>query len=146
METLNGMDIMAHDTELERDLSCYGVAYEILYLSRLMIRRPKKIAPDPHNTFVVTDDSEDANELFGVYILPKQKLDGSDNGAMVSVYTPHKIVQYRTISGFSPLAGNIQAGYPKFIGQFWGAEPITEYKNNEQMQRDFEQQLLRLML
>ncbi|GAX07194.1 phage portal protein [Secundilactobacillus pentosiphilus] len=143
VQTLSKMDIMAHDTELERDLSCYGVAYELLYLSPIDDEHTQeKIALlDPRNTFVVTDDTEDANELFGVYILPKQKLDGSDNGALISVYTQHKIVQYRTISGNSLLTGNIQAGYPTKINQFWGAEPITEYKNNEQMQGDFEQQI-----
>lgn len=143
VQTLSKMDIMAHDTELERDLSCYGVAYEMLYLSPIDdAHTQEKIALlDPRYTFVVTDDSEDANELFGVYILPKFKLDGSANGAMISVYTPHKIVQYRTVSGFSPLAGNIQADYPKSIDHYWGAEPITEFKNNEQMQGDFEQQI-----
>lgn len=143
VQTLNKMDTMAHDTELERDLSCYGVAYELLYLSPIDDKTTQeKIALlDPRNTFVVTDDTEDENELFGVYILPKFKLDGSENGAMVSVYTPHKIVQYRTIMGINPGQGNIQAGYPKSIEHYWDAEPITEFKNNKVMQGDFEQQI-----
>lgn len=143
VQTLNKMNIMAHDTELERDLSCYGVAYELLYLSPIDDKTTQeRIALlDPRYTFVVTDDTEDDNALFGVYILPKQKLDGSDNGCMVSVYTPHKIVQYRTVMGVNPGNGNIQAGYPKYIDHYWGAEPITEYKNNKVMQGDFEQQI-----
>lgn len=143
VEAFANMDIVTHDTALERNLSIYGVAYELNYLSPIDEQTTEEHIAllDPRNTFVVTDDSEDANELFGVYMLPKRKLDGSDNGYLVSVYTAHNLIQYRTISGAKPDEGNLQAGYPITTSHYWGDEPITEYQNNEQMQGDFEQQI-----
>ncbi|WP_143463234.1 phage portal protein [Levilactobacillus enshiensis] len=140
-EAFDRMNITAHDTELERDLSCYGVAYEMNYLTAIDDETTEeRIALlDPRNTFVVTDDSEDENVLFGVYMLPKRKLDGTENGYLVSVYTKHSLIQYRTVSGSRLSETNMQTGFPKVSFQYWGEEPITEYKNNEQMQGDFEQ-------
>lgn len=140
-ESFDRMNIMAHDTELERDLSCYGVAYEMNYLTVIDDETTEERVAllDPRNAFVVTDDSEDENVLFGIYMLPKRKLDGTENGVLVSVYTKHKLIQYRTVSGTRLAEGNLQSGFPKIAAQYWGDEPITEYKNNEQMQGDFEQ-------
>lgn len=136
------MDIMAHDTELERDLSCYGVAYEINYLRPIDDKTTEEQIAllDPRQTFVVTDDTEDENELFAVYMLPKRNLDGTDNGYLITVYTAKNIIKYRTINGVN-LQGNLQPGYPKTKEHYWGQPQVTEYKNNEQMQGDFEQQI-----
>lgn len=140
-DSFNKMDIAAHDTELERDLSCFGKAYEMAYLSAISdTQTVEKIALlDVRDTFVITDDTEDANVLYGVYMIKKLNLDGSDNGYLISVYTPNVLIQYRTINGTLLADGNIQSGYPKVTKHYWGAEPITEYKNNEQEQGDFEQ-------
>lgn len=140
-EAFNRMDISAHDTELERDLSVFGVAYEINYLTVIGTNQTdERIALlDPRLTFVVTDDTEDENLLFGVYLQPKKTLSGSDNGFLISVYTAHKLIQYRTNNGPLPDTSNQMAGYPKVSPHYWGEEPITEYQNNRQMQGDFEQ-------
>lgn len=143
LQAYNRMNVMAHDTELERDLSCYGVAYEIMYLHKIDEKTTEeRIALlDPRYTFVVTDDSEDENELFAVYMLPKKDLTGADNGYLISVYTPKNLIQYRTRMGKDIREGNLQTGYPITAPHYWGQTPITEYKNNEQMQGDFEQQI-----
>ncbi|GEO70529.1 spp1 family phage portal protein [Levilactobacillus acidifarinae DSM 19394] len=135
------MDIAAHDTDLEHDLSCYGVAYEMLYLHVVdATTTEERIATlDPRRTFVVTDDSEDENYLFGVYWVPKFKLNGTEDGALVSVYTPHSLIQYRTVSGHIVDGSNNAEGYPRYSSHYWGSEPITEVLNNRQQQGDYEQ-------
>ncbi|HIW72640.1 MAG TPA: phage portal protein [Candidatus Levilactobacillus faecigallinarum] len=140
-DVLNHMDISAHDTEIEHDLSCYGVAYEMLYLTAVDSETTvEHIATlDPRNTFVVTDDSEDENVLFGVYVVPKFNLAGERNGSMISVYTQNKLIQYRTMRGDHLDQGNFAIGYPKITPQYWGQEPINEILNNKQEQGDYEQ-------
>lgn len=140
-DSFNKMDIAAHDTELERDLSCFGKAYEMNYLSKVSdTQTSEKIALlDVRDTFVITDDTEEADVLYGVYMTRKFNLDGTDNGYLISVYTPNILIQYRTINGTLLAEGNIKDGYPKVTKHYWGAEPITEFKNNAQEQGDFEQ-------
>jgi len=143
IDAFSRMNIAAHDTELEQNLSCYGIAYEMPYLHVVSDTQTEERMAilDPRRTFVVTDDTEDEQPLFGVYLVPKYDLSGSDNGYLVTVYGPQQQVQYRTRIGIRLDNSNIMSGYPKVINNPWGDVPIIEYLNNRDEQGDFEQQI-----
>ena len=62
------MDIVSHDTEMEKDLSVFGIGYEIIYLRRADSGVELSIkCIDPRGVFLVTDDTIDKNPLFAVH-------------------------------------------------------------------------------
>lgn len=138
-EALSKMDIAAHDTDLELQLSIYGVGYELVYLKVVEgAKTEEQIAClDPRYTIVITDDTEEENEIYGIYLQPKKTLKGEDSGYLISVYTPDKLIQYRTRMGYELSEGNIDETTE--IKSYWSEEPITEFYNNGQQQGDFEQ-------
>lgn len=132
------MDIISHDTELEKDLSVFGIGYELMYLAPVdegdTEIRIKSI--DPRGIFVVTDDTVDKNPLFGVHYQQRFKLDGSLNYYLINVYTEDKIFTYH--------AKGLSKGQMTLFEEsehYFGAVPVVEYRNNEERQGDFEQQI-----
>ena len=132
------MDIISHDTELEKDLSVFGIGYELMYLAPVNEGdteiRIKSI--DPRGIFVVTDDTVDKNPLFGVHYQQRFKLDGSLNYYLINVYTEDKIFTYH--------AKGLSKGQMTLFEEsehYFGAVPVVEYRNNEERQGDFEQQI-----
>ena len=138
LEEYSRMDIISHDTELEKDLSVFGIGYELMYLAPVdegdTEIRIKSI--DPRGIFVVTDDTVDKNPLFGVHYQQRFKLDGSLNYYLINVYTEDKIFTYH--------AKGLSKGQMTLFEEsehYFGAVPVVEYRNNEERQGDFEQQI-----
>ena len=138
LDEYSRMDIISHDTELEKDLSVFGIGYELMYLSPVdegdTEIRIKSI--DPRGIFVVTDDTVDKNPLFGVHYQQRFKLDGSLNYYLINVYTEDKIFTYH--------AKGLSKGQMSLFEEsehYFGAVPVVEYRNNEERQGDFEQQI-----
>lgn len=138
LDEYNRMDIISHDTELEKDLSVFGIGYELMYLAPVdegdTEIRIKSI--DPRGIFVVTDDTVDKNPLFGVHYQQRFKLDGSLNYYLINVYTEDKIFTYH--------AKGLSKGQMTLFEEsehYFGAVPVVEYRNNEERQGDFEQQI-----
>lgn len=138
MDEYSRMDIISHDTELEKDLSVFGIGYELMYLAPVdegdTEIRIKSI--DPRGIFVVTDDTVDKNPLFGVHYQQRFKLDGSLNYYLINVYTEDKIFTYH--------AKGLSKGQMTLFEEsehYFGAVPVVEYRNNEERQGDFEQQI-----
>lgn len=138
LDEYSRMDIISHDTELEKDLSVFGIGYELMYLAPVNEGdteiRIKSI--DPRGIFVVTDDTVDKNPLFGVHYQQRFKLDGSLNYYLINVYTEDKIFTYH--------AKGLSKGQMKLFEEsehYFGAVPVVEYRNNEERQGDFEQQI-----
>lgn len=138
MDEYSRMDIISHDTELEKDLSVFGIGYELMYLAPVdegdTEIRIKSI--DPRGIFVVTDDTVDKNPLFGVHYQQRFKLDGSLNYYLINVYTEDKIYTYH--------AKELSKGQMTLFEEsehYFGAVPVVEYRNNEERQGDFEQQI-----
>lgn len=138
LDEYSRMDIISHDTELEKDLSVFGIGYELMYLAPLdegdTEIRIKSI--DPRGIFVVTDDTVDKNPLFGVHYQQRFKLDGSLNYYLINVYTEDKIFTYH--------AKGLSKGQMTLFEEsehYFGAVPVVEYRNNEERQGDFEQQI-----
>lgn len=138
LDEYSRMDIVSHDTELEKDLSVFGIGYELMYLAPIdegdTEIRIKSI--DPRGIFVVTDDTVDKNPLFGVHYQQRFKLDGSLNYYLINVYTADKIFTYH--------AKGLSKGQMTLFEEsehYFGAVPVVEYRNNEERQGDFEQQI-----
>ena len=138
LDEYSRMDIISHDTELEKDLSVFGIGYELMYLAPLdegdTEIRIKSI--DPRGIFLVTDDTVDKNPLFGVHYQQRFKLDGSLNYYLINVYTEDKIFTYH--------AKGLSKGQMTLFEEsehYFGAVPVVEYRNNEERQGDFEQQI-----
>lgn len=138
LDEYSRMDIVSHDTELEKDLSVFGIGYELMYLAPVEEGdteiRIKSI--DPRGIFVVTDDTVDKNPLFGVHYQQRFKLDGSLNYYLINVYTEDKIYTYH--------AKGLSKGQMSLFEEsehYFGAVPVVEYRNNEERQGDFEQQI-----
>ena len=138
LDEYSRMDIISHDTELEKDLSVFGIGYELMYLAPVNEGdteiRIKSI--DPRGIFVVTDDTVDKNPLFGVHYQQRFKLDGSLNYYLINVYTEDKIFTYHA-KGLS----KSQMTLFEESEHYFGAVPVVEYRNNEERQGDFEQQI-----
>lgn len=138
LDEYSRMDIISHDTELEKDLSVFGIGYELMYLAPVdegdTEIRIKSI--DPRGIFVVTDDTVDKNPLFGVHYQQRFKLDSSLNYYLINVYTEDKIYTYH--------AKGLSKGQMTLFEEsehYFGAVPVVEYRNNEERQGDFEQQI-----
>ncbi|MDN7144429.1 phage portal protein [Liquorilactobacillus mali] len=142
LDAQDGMDIDSHNTELEKDLSVFGCAYELLYVKKISAAETQlsieKI--DPRGCVLVTDDTLDKNPLFGIYYVEKKDLLGNSNGYLITIYTQKWIIEYRTKTG-PTLSDTNLAKNPSATEHFLGDVPLISYRNNEERQGDFEQAL-----
>jgi SPP1 family phage portal protein len=132
LDEYDRLDIVSHDTELEKDLSTFGIGYELIYLKGEGDLSIKCI--DPRGIFLVTDDTIDKNPLFAVHYQPVFDLQGGISYYVVKYYGEDRILTYKTESrGF----GSYQL--VKALPHYFGRVPVIEYRNNEEKQGDFEQ-------
>lgn len=140
LDSFEEIDIVSHDTELEKDLSVFGIGLELLYLRKvpgseteteIMIK-----AVDPRGVFLVTDDTIEKNPLFAVHYYKKHGLDGQLIGYLFNIYTPQTIITRRAKDLMLSDSTIIKA-----LPQYFGGVQVIEYRNNEEKQGDFEQAL-----
>ncbi|MGM0239468.1 phage portal protein [Enterococcus sp. AZ103] len=136
LDVYDEIDIVSHDTELEKDLSTFGVGYELLYLN---IKEDGTTQPtlkciDPRGIFLVTDDTVDKNPLFAVHHQPVYDLNGSIAHYLVKYYNDNRVITYKTES-----QGWGSYSLIKALPHYFHGVPVIEYRNNEEKQGDFEQ-------
>lgn len=131
------MDIVTHDSELEKSLSVFGRAYELHYLKKIdnVTTAPMVKQLDPRNAFVVVDDTVDETPLFGVYYFKMQTLNGISGNYKVFVYTSTDVLEYETT------APSLIGDTPVITPHRYGMVPLVEFINNQEEQGDFEQVL-----
>lgn len=138
LESFEEMDIVSHDTELEKNLSVFGIGLELIYLRKvpgtgieteMMIK-----AVDPRGIFLVTDDTIEKNPLFAVHYYKKYDLDGKMTGWLLNIYTFKAIITRK--SKDLTLSESVIV---KALPQHFGGVQVIEYRNNEEKQGDFEQ-------
>ena len=137
LETYTKVDIVSHDTELEKDLSVFGVGYELIYLKQDI--QTGKTYPaikciDPRGIFLVTDDTVDSNPLFAVHYQPIFSLQGGILYHLVKYYNDNRVLTYKTNSIGIGLYELVKA-----LPHYFKTVPVIEYRNNEERQGDFEQ-------
>ena len=135
IEVFDEINIKKHDRELEKDLSVFGLGYEMLYLSLNEDETlPKVACIDPRGILLVTDNTVESNPLFAVRYIQKFDLEGNENGYRVEVYTSVSILKYDTKDLEFKSHSLIEAKE-----HYFGGVPVIEYRNNEEKQGDFEQ-------
>ncbi|MCC4310730.1 phage portal protein [Carnobacterium maltaromaticum] len=141
VEAFEGMRIKKHDKELEKGLSTMGIGYELQYLAVKPGTKnetiPKIAWIDPRGMFTVVDDTVERNTLFAVRHRKKRKIDKTKYWE-VNVYTSRWIHTYYSTSlkleEDSIIKRDVKPHYYQMV-------PIVEFRNNEEKQGDFEQQL-----
>lgn len=138
LEAYEEMDVVSHDTELEKDLSVFGIALELIYLRKVPGKENEtetriKVV-DPRGIFLVTDDTIEKNPLFAVHYYKKYDLDGKLTGWLLNVYTPKNIIMQKAKD-----LDLKEMTLVKAKPQYFGGVQVIEYRNNEEKQGDFEQ-------
>ena len=125
-------DMASIDAELEKTMSIYGRAYELVYADE--DSQPKSVSLPPMNTFIVYGAGVGENPLYGVHYYKKRDLDGSVTGVCCVVCDDTMFYTYE----------NRQDSFEKMSltdkrRHYFGKIPMLEYRNNEERQGDFEQ-------
>lgn len=125
-------DIPSLDSELVKNMSIYGRAYELIYANEES--KPRSVILNPANTFVCYSQSAAEKRLFGVYYYKRYNLDGYCTGTVCRVYDDSNIYTYTGLSdSYSGLTLHDTAPH------YFFDVPIIEYRNNTETQGDFEQ-------
>ncbi|WP_195984066.1 phage portal protein [Clostridium sp. D33t1_170424_F3] len=125
----------AHDAEIGEDLSIFGRAYELVYMSQLPSQHVKLNHLDPRGSFVVFSNEIDPEPMFAVYYYRETAVDGRENGWKLNVYDGAWLYLYH-LSGLYDLP-ELESRMPHYAGQV----PIVEYKNNDEGIGDYERVL-----
>lgn len=125
-------DIAAIDSEIVKNMGIYGRAYELIYADEAAAVRSAVL--DPKNVFVVYDDTVKEQPLFAVSYYKRYDIDGNIVGTVCTVYDDGNIWTYE---GSGDSFGGMQLTEQDLHS--FGAVPVIEYRNNREMQGDFEQ-------
>ncbi|QJC53063.1 phage portal protein [Paenibacillus albicereus] len=136
MAAYKAADVDSHDSEMIKDLSMYGVARELHYMSSDDVPIPRVSCIDPRQLFLVVDDSVEYRSLFGVHYYERRDLDNKAAGWTINVYTATRILRYS-----APRLGAPELELIQETPHYYGGVPIVEIWNNEEQQGDYEQQL-----
>lgn len=136
LEAYDRVDIVSHDTEMEKDLSTFGIAYELIYLKKNGQGNAEIDIKciDPRGIFLVTDDTIDKNKLFAVHYQAVYNLQGAISHYILKYYNDNRVLTFQA-------DGTALTSYNLIDEQehYFGTVPINEYRNNEEKQGDFEQ-------
>ena len=147
LENFDRINIARHDKELEKDLSVFGVGYELFYGSIVNVYdelqavtkqtvKPCVTVIDPRGVFLVVNDTVDQEKLFAVRYKRKQDLENQEYWEF-NVFTKSQVITYYSKS--KQLGeGELLFDSPIVNEHFFGDVPIVEYRNNEEKQGDFE--------
>lgn len=125
-------DIASLDSEIVKDMSIYGRAYELVYADEET--KPCSVRLAPENTFVCYSQSAKMKPLFGVYYYKKYHLDGTCAGSVCRVYDDS--FEYTFIGWQDSYSGmTLNKTEPHYFFDV----PLIEYRNNTEAQGDFEQ-------
>ncbi|WP_312541409.1 phage portal protein [Enterococcus sp.] len=138
-DALKKMKIKKHDTEVEKGLSAMGIGYELHYLSVSDGNVNPNVAwIDPRGMILVVDDTVERNSLFAIRPREKQKIDRSKYWE-ITVYSSFWTIIYK--SETKKLSWDKMIAPPKIKENNYNAVPVVEFRNNEEKQGDYEQQL-----
>lgn len=139
IDALDKMKVKKHDKELEKGLSTMGVGLELHYLSIQGEETVPKITwIDPRGMFLVVDDTVERIKLFAVRMVKKRDLNRQTFWEII-VYTSKGVITYR--SKTKQLSDSNLMGKPKFKQHYYQEVPVVEFRNNEEKQGDYEQNL-----
>lgn len=125
-------DMASVDAEIEKTMSIYGKAYELVYADEES--QPRSASLPPMNTFIVYGAGVGENPLFGIHYYKKRDIDGSVTGVCCVVCDNNMIYTYENgADSFEHMKLTEKQRH------YFGKIPMVEYRNNEEKQGDFEQ-------
>ena len=125
-------DIESIDGAIEKEMSIYGKAYELVYVDENS--QPKSTMLSPMNTFIVYECRVGEVPMFGVHYYKKYDIRGEVCGVCCIVCDKHTIYTFESdADSFTNLKLSGTALH------YFGEVPFIEYRNNEEEQGDFEQ-------
>lgn len=125
-------DMPSIDAELEKTMSIYGKAYELVYTDEES--QPKSVSLPPVNTFMVYGTGVSETPLYGIHYYRKRDIDGSVTGVCCIVCDDSMIYTY---TNDADSFNNMKLTEKR--RHYFGKIPMIEYRNNEEKQGDFEQ-------
>ncbi|MCD8180877.1 MAG: phage portal protein [Firmicutes bacterium] len=125
-------DMPSIDAELEKLMSIYGRAYELVYADEESL--PRSAALPTENTFIVYGAGVGEIPLYGIHYYKKRDIDGCVTGVCCIVCDDSTIYTYENDAD-SFLHMRLADKRPHYFGKL----PMVEYRNNEERQGDFEQ-------
>ena len=140
-DALAKMKIAKHDIELEKGLSSMGQGLELHYLAideRTSAPYPKVAWIDPRGMFLVVDDTVERTPLFAVRPRKKTDLERSEYWE-ITVYTKEHLIIYKS-KNKKLVVGQLMDD-PIVQEHFYKDVPVVEFRNNEEKQGDYEQNL-----
>lgn len=142
LDAMDTMKIKKHDKELEKGLSTMGVGTELHYFAIKPGTEnetiPKVAWIDPRGMILVVDDTVDKNKLFAIRPVEKQDLKRNKFWE-VQVYTSKGVFYYKSKN--KKLSTSEMMEKVKYKEHFYQEVPVVEFRNNEEKQGDYEQQL-----
>ncbi len=127
-------DMASIDAELEKTMSIYGRSYELVYADEES--QPKSVALPPTNTFIVYGSGVGEIPLCGIHYYKKHDIDGSVTGTCCIVCDDKHIYTYENDADSFLNMKRTQTHQ-----HYFGKIPMIEYRNNEEVQGDFEQMI-----
>lgn len=125
-------DMPSIDAELEKTMSIYGKAYELVYADGAS--QPRSAALPPMNTFIVYGTGVGEMPLYGIHYYKKRDIDGNVTGVTCMVCDSSVIYTYESSAdSFEHMSLTSTQRH------YFGTLPMIEYRNNEETQGDFEQ-------
>lgn len=125
-------DMPSIDAELEKTMSIYGKAYELVYADESS--QVKSTALPPQNTFIVYAAGVSEKPLCGIHYYKKRDIDGNVTGTVCVVCDDSCVYTYENIADSFENMRLIDTKR-----HYFGSIPMIEYRNNEEKQGDFEQ-------
>jgi len=117
-----------HNIALSKDLSTFGVAYELLYLDDNTDIRFHKLSP--LNTFMIYDKGLDGRPLAGVRFFNSIDYLTDEVNTKIELYTDEHVITF--VSAEKGLAIESKSEH------YFGGVPVIYYYNNQELQGDFE--------
>lgn len=127
-------DMASIDAEIEKTMSIFGRAYELVYVDENADVRSTCLPPA--NTFMLYAAGVKQEALYGIHYYKKRDIDGSVTGTCCIVCDSEYIYTYEnkrdSYANMKLVSGN---------KHYFGKIPMLEYRNNEECQGDFEQMI-----
>lgn len=134
-DILKKNDVVSHDMELGKDLSVFGEARELYYVSADANDNviPKATVIDPRECFLVVDDTVDYKSIFGCRYYPVRDMQNVIKYHIVEIYTDNNVHTYEC-KDINSASFTLKESVPHYFKKV----PLVEYWNNEYRTGDFE--------
>lgn len=118
----------SHNMELSKQISIYGVGYELIYMNT--VSEIKYTLLESDSTFVVYDNTVEAHPMFAVRFMDELDYVTNESVTSAEVFTKNEIINYTF--------GDDGLVETDRIEHFFNDVPVIEYKNNAERLGDFE--------